>query len=172
MIKLVGAALILLASTIFGFVRARQFAERPKQIRQLVHALGRLSTEISYGSTPLPEALRKLAQICGRPLDSLFALAAERLTHDKSVTVREAWTEAIDHISGQTSMKAPELEVLRQLGTTLGISDREDQLKHLALASSQLMQEEVEAREEQSRYEKLSRSLGVLGGALIVVLIF
>ena len=57
-------------------------------------------------------------------------------------------------------------------GKTLGIFDREDQLAHLARTQTHLEVEEGRAREEQERYEKMCKSLGILGGALIVILIY
>lgn len=53
-----GAALVILAATLAGWVQARQFASRPNQIRRLILALKRLETEIMYG-------LRRFPTRCG-----------------------------------------------------------------------------------------------------------
>jgi len=172
MIKLIGALLIIGASTMYGFYRASSYAERPRQIRQLIHAVNRLATEISYGSTPLPDALDKLSHQLHRPLDRMFQEAAIRLRRERNATVRQVWQETVDRYWALTAMKSPEKEAFIELGSTLGVSDRENQLKFLELAKHQLQHEEAAAREEQMRFEKLSRTLGVLGGALIVILIY
>lgn len=172
MIKLIGAVLIIAATTGWGLYRASLFASRPRQIRQLIHALRRLATDITYGSTPLPEALGKIGSQSAKPLDRMFGAMAERLGTGKTEAVREVWQQTIRHYWGQTAMASAEQEALLELGNTLGVSDREDQLKHLELAITMLQQEETTAREEQQRYEKLCRSLGLLGGALIVILIY
>lgn len=70
------------------------------------------------------------------------------------------------------SLKEPEREILIDFGKTLGVSNREDQLTHLARVRTNLEVEENQARDEQLRYEKMCRSLGILGGALIVILIY
>ena len=59
-----------------------------------------------------------------------------------------------------------------ELSGVLGTSDRQDQIKHIALAVGQLKHEEAAARDDQVKYEKMSKSLGLLIGALIVILIF
>ena len=69
-------------------------------------------------------------------------------------------------------MRSAEREVLEQLSSVLGTSDRQDQIKHIALAALQLKHEEAAARDDQVKYEKMSKSLGLLIGALIVILIF
>ncbi len=172
MIKLLGAILIIGASTLYGFYRASLFAERPRQIRGLIHVLNRLSTEIGYGSTPLPDALAKLSSQTRKPLNQWLASIAEKLQPGMSLTVKEAWQASLEEIWSRTAMKRSEKEALLELGQSLGVSDREDQMKHLQLAVRQLQHEEAEARDEQLKYEKLCRSLGVLCGALIVILIY
>lgn len=172
MLKLIGAACILFAATMLGFYQAGLFARRPKQIRQLVQALKRLETEIGYGFTPLPDALGIIAKPVSPPLASMFTVAADRMRDADGRPAAESWKEAITEGWRHTAMKAGEQEVMQQLGSTLGVSDREDQIKHLRLAISHLQAEEETAREEQKRYETMWKSLGVLAGALLVILMY
>ncbi|RED61662.1 stage III sporulation protein SpoIIIAB [Cohnella lupini] len=173
MLKFAGILLILFAGTMIGFLQAARFAARPRQIREMLHALQRLETEISYGQTHLPEALSRISGMVTQPLSNLFASIASSLSRDSAgygETVRECWEAAvISHWPG-TAMKKPEREAVLRLGSTLGGSGREDQLKHIRLTSIQLQAEEASARDDQHRYEKLSRSLGMLGAALVVIL--
>jgi stage III sporulation protein AB len=170
MLKLIGAALVLFAGTMIGFVQAARFAERPRQIRHLLHALQRLETEIGYGQTPLPDALRRVALVLPPPLSGMFADIASELRSEHGGTVSESWERVLAGNWSSTSMRNAELEALLRLGASLGGSGREDQLKHVRLAVLQLQDEEANARDEQQRYEKLCRSLGVLGAALVVIL--
>ena len=173
MLKFIGMVLVLFAGTAIGFAQAARFAARPRQIRQLIHALQRLETEIGYGQTPLPLALDRIAgvvppQVSGMFKDIASALADEAIRTGE--TVREIWERAIKARWPETAMKAAEQEAMLRLGSTLGASGRDDQLKHIRLAMAQLQAEEANARDDQQRYEKLSRSLGALGAALIVIL--
>ncbi|MBZ5797830.1 hypothetical protein K8353_48265 [Burkholderia contaminans] len=45
-------------------------------------------------------------------------------------------------------------------------------MKHIALTIQQLSHEEAQAQADQVRYERMSRSLGLLIGALIGILIY
>ncbi|MNW14896.1 stage III sporulation protein SpoAB [compost metagenome] len=69
-------------------------------------------------------------------------------------------------------MKRTEREAFGQLGPILGISDRADQAKHLRLAVHVLQAEETAAAEEYRRYGAMWRSLGLLAGVLIVILMY
>lgn len=172
MVKLLGAVLVLLAATLAGFMKAGQYASRPHQIRRLILALKRLETEIAYGFTPLPEALQRIALQSSEPIKGLFEEAARGMIAPANWTAQQSLHHAVQAGWKQTAMKAAEKEVLLQLAFTLGTSDRTNQLGHIATAVRQLESEELAAREEQARYEKMSRSLGVLGGAFIVILLY
>jgi stage III sporulation protein AB len=67
-------------------------------------------------------------------------------------------------------MRENEKAVMLRLGSSLGISDKEDQIKNLQLAMLQLKAEEDAARDDQGRYEKMWKSLGVLIAVLVVIL--
>lgn len=168
--KLLGALLILIAGTLIGFQQAARYADRPRQIRQLTHALQRLETEIGYGHTPLPEALERTAEASNEPISSLFREAAEQLWQPEGHTFQQCWEQSIKLRWNETSMKAGEQAVLLRLGSTLGISDKEDQMKHLRMALLQLQAEEDAARDDQRRYEKMWKSLGALLAVLIIIL--
>ncbi|KIL34331.1 stage III sporulation protein AB [Cohnella kolymensis] len=174
MIKFAGILLILFAGTMIGFLQAAKFAARPRQIRQVLHALQRLETEISYGQTPLAEALSRISELVPVPMSRIFADISRSLRPEASgagETVSECWQRAVNAGWPSTAMKEAEREAFLRLGATLGGSGREEQLKHIRLAMLQLQAEETTAREDQQRYEKLSRSLGVLGAALVVILL-
>lgn len=169
--KLTGALLIMFASTMLGFLQAAQYAKRPRQIRVLIQALQSLETEISYGLTPLPNALEKIGRNLEAPLSELFTGAALQLCSRSGMSTREIWEGRIQALWPATSLGADERAAMLRLGEHLGLSDREDQIKHIRLAMEQLKAEETKARNDQLRYEKMWRSLGVLGGLLVVILL-
>jgi stage III sporulation protein AB len=61
---------------------------------------------------------------------------------------------------------------LRSLGSSLGISDRADQIKHLTLAMEQIKLENIKAEDEAARNVKLWNYLGFLGGLVIVMILY
>jgi stage III sporulation protein AB len=172
MLKLIGAILIMLSATLFGFYQAQQFSRRPKQIADLVRSLQRLETEMTYALTPLPQALLQVANACPVPVSFLFRYAADELKIAAGRTVQLIWQQAIAVHWKHTSLKTGEQEIVSQLGSTLGLSDSIDQVKHIRLAIHQLQGELETAVEERKRYEGMWRSLGMLMGALIVILMY
>ncbi|MBP1989051.1 stage III sporulation protein SpoIIIAB [Paenibacillus eucommiae] len=172
MLKFIGAICILGAAAMLGFVQALHYARRPKQIRQMIGALQRMETEIIYALTPLPEAFATLGRQTAEPLSTLFKATSEGLQSSAGHSTRDVWQLAVKETWQRSSMKQSEQEIVLQLGHVLGMSDRNDQVKHLRLAVSQLQAEEADSRDEQQRYEKMWKSLGLLIGALIVILMY
>ncbi|WP_445490508.1 stage III sporulation protein SpoIIIAB [Niallia sp. 03133] len=170
MFKIIGAIIIFASTSWAGMELSKGLSERPKQLRQLRSALQSLEAEIMYGHTPLHEASRRLAEQLSKPLASFFADFANKLTNEET-TVRNAWTTSLEEIWKKTAMKGPELEIMKQFGETLGRHDRISQQNQIRLTLSHLEREEEEARDIQTKYEKMVKSLGVLSGLLIIILL-
>lgn len=169
MIKLIGAIFIMAATTWIGFEVSKHLSERPKQLRLLKSALQSLEAEIMYGHTPLHEAARRLAAQLTKPLSSLFDNFAKKLTNSET-TVSEAWETSLIEAWKLTALRQGEFEIMRQFGETLGRHDRLSQQKHIMLTLSHLEREEADARDIQSKYEKMVKSLGFLTGLLLIIL--
>jgi stage III sporulation protein AB len=170
MMKLLGAVFIIVATSWAGFEAARHLTERPRQLRQLKVALQSLEAEIMYGHTPLADAAKNIAKQLDKPLTWFFEAFSYKL-EKASLTVKQAWHESLDEVWKTTAYKRAELEIMRQFGETLGQHDRYTQQKHIQLALTHLEREELDARDKQVRYERMVKSLGVLSGLLLVILL-
>lgn len=172
MMFLIGAIFILSSFTLMGWYQASQLSSRPTQIRFTIQALQRLETEIVYGLTPLPNALHSISRQIKEPIGALFARIASELEESVGSTAAEVWRSVTQQHWAHTSMRTAEKEIFLHLGTTMGISDRDDQIKHLRLAMKQLQAEEEAARDEARRLGQMWKSIGLLAGALIVILMY
>ncbi|MFT8364209.1 MAG: stage III sporulation protein SpoIIIAB [Sporolactobacillus sp.] len=168
MIRVIGAILVLAASTSIGFVLAARYRERPRAIRQWRLALQSMETEILYGLVPVESLAAHLSQRLPQPIAHFFSYLKKGL--EDGQPLQTAWRTATLDYWPETAMKASEREIILQFGTTLGTEDAVNQKKHIQLAISHLDAEETEARQEQATYEKMWRSLGFLAGLLIVLI--
>ncbi|MCG9968512.1 stage III sporulation protein AB [Pelotomaculum terephthalicicum JT] len=172
MLKLIGAVMVIAASGLSGLAMAGNYARRPKELRSLRSALQILETEIAYSATCLPDAFMQVSGRCDKTSATLFSGAAAELSNMSGVTASEAWDKALEKYYPGTALKSGDLSILRNLGGSLGISDREDQIKHLRLAMEQISAETLAAEEEAARNVKLWSYLGFLGGLLVVLLLY
>ncbi|OZM57635.1 stage III sporulation protein SpoAB [Lottiidibacillus patelloidae] len=168
--KILGALIILIATTLIGFSFANRLSNRPKQLRHLKYALQTLEAEIMFGHVPLKEASNRLAAQVPKPIATIFLLFSSSL-EEESTNVKIAWEKTLIKAWPETALGKPEFEILMQFGATLGQHDRVQQQKQIRLTLSHLEREEADARDAQARHEKMLKSLGVLSGLLIIVLL-
>ena len=162
--KMIGILCILVSGIMWGFIRASKYRNRTKQIRALKFAIKRLETEIYYSLTPLGKGLNKIAAATDYPISSSYM---ENLHLD----VNQAWSKAIAHVWSKLDLKQQEKDLLVQFGTTLGISNRDDQVKHTQLFLQHLTLLEENAAADQIKHEQSSKSIGIMSAILIVLLL-
>ena len=105
MLKMMGAVLIILATTLIGFYCAQRLKERTEQIRALQMVLQMLETEIMYGSSPLAHAFLQISQKNEGLISLLFARASQYLEEWDGVSTFECWQAALDEIQPKLSEK-------------------------------------------------------------------
>lgn len=171
MIKLLGALVVVFSCTLIGLTVASAYSRRPGEIRALQNALQLLETEIAYGATPLPDALSSVAERCDSRVALLFSLSARELMTMRGITAREAWEYALAEFYPKSALNRVDRSILLELGNSLGVSDREDQIKHLMLAKEQLKLEQAKAEDASIKNTKVYNYLGFLGGLTIVLIL-
>lgn len=170
-IRTVAIVAVLYSATMLGATIARNYRERPRHLRLMQFALQMMETEINYGATPLPDIWRNLAHRIGEPINGIFAQAHTHLNQGTS-TISESFDWALQEGLRTTALLSTDMEILRTLSSTLGRSNREEQMKSIRLAQTELAIEETKAEQERQNNEKMWRYLGFLiGMALVVILV-
>lgn len=171
MLKLIGATLILISTTLVGIYFAKKLSDRTEQLRALQMSLQLLETEICYGATPLELAFQKMGVKDTGVISQLFTRCSYYFQSLDGASTYECWEKALTEITPKLALNKSEREWLGHFGQIVGNSDREDQQKHIQLMMTHLKNREVEAREEQLKYEKMYKTLGFLAGVLLVILL-
>lgn len=167
--KWVGAILLICATTLIGFELAKRLSNRPKEIRQLKSALHILEAEIVYSQAPLALAFDKIANQLAEPVSELFYSVAIELQTASDLT--QTWNNQVDQFLKRSSLGPDEEEVLKQFGKTLGQHDITQQKKYIKLALTHLDRVLTEAQENNLRYGKMFKNLGILAGLFLVLLL-
>ncbi|HZK18836.1 MAG TPA: stage III sporulation protein SpoIIIAB [Clostridia bacterium] len=171
MLKIIGSVVVILAGGLIGATVARSYESRPRELRELRSGLQLLETEIIYGATPLPDALERVAQSCRGSIGGLFGYASGKLYSREGYTAAEAWESALDRLSQITSLNSDDVAVLRKLGSFLGVSDQDDQEKHMRLLAEQ-MTHQIEKAENDARVNvRLWRYLGISSAVVVVMIL-
>ncbi|OEH85650.1 stage III sporulation protein AB [Desulfuribacillus stibiiarsenatis] len=169
MVKTAAIILVIVSSTMIGFLFANRFGQRVKELRIIYSALKYLETEIIYGLTPIPIAFETIGSRIEKPIGEIFIQMSQAL-RPSDVTTAQVWLAAWRKSHGILSLRARDYDILYQLGHTLGQTDKENQMKHINMALTYLQSEEADARNDQQKHEKMYKYLGFLTGMMIVIL--
>ncbi|OZU89997.1 stage III sporulation protein SpoAB [Virgibacillus indicus] len=168
--KWIGALLFIATSTWAGFEWSRRLNKRPKHIRQLKNSLQILEAEILYSQLPLQDAFTTISRQIPQPMKTFFESLGLGMK-EKNFDFHELWEKNVSDLEVGTCLGSNEIEILFQFGRTLGQHDFFQQQKQIQLTISHLNRELEEARDNQHRYSKMAKSLGVLCGLFIVLLL-
>ncbi|TRM12679.1 stage III sporulation protein SpoAB [Lentibacillus cibarius] len=168
--KWIGALLFIGTTTLIGFEVSRKLNERPKHIREMKNALQILEAEILYSQLPLPEAFEIIARQIPEPLSTFFHELHVSM-HNAGTDLYSVWDRCVNELLETSSLSDIEGEIVKQFGRTLGQHDFAQQQKHIHLTINHLDRQLEEARENQFKYGKMAKSLGVLCGLFVVLLL-
>lgn len=170
-LKIIGSAILIGATSFIGFSLASECSKRPRALRELQSMLQMLENEISYLSNLLSEAFERIYKGTNFETAILFKESAKYLCIN-GCTADAAWERAVEENYGKLSLNAEDKTILLTFGKMLGNSDLEGQLNNIRLVSSQLKLQEIKAEEMKKKNEKMFRSLGVLSGLAIAIILF
>lgn len=152
-----------------GILKANQIRKRPQEIRGMINALALLDTEIYWGVTPLPEAFRIIQDRTDSPWREFFSKVEEKLR--KGDNALRAWEISYQEQRKKTCLTDEDWKVIKEIGKSLGRSDRNEQHKQLELVQKHLASIDENVRQQADKKAKMWSYLGFLGGMTVVIII-
>lgn len=168
MYRLLGAVLVLGAMGWLGWSEGAALRKRTALLRELVGALERMERELTFRLTPLPDLLSNLARETAKPLSDFFAACA-RHARSPECLFGAAWEREAAGLYPWLDERT--MEVLRRLGRGLGRCDAEGEGRLLKAAATDLRDRLAVLEGESRRLERLYRTLGLTGGAFLILVL-
>ena len=168
----VALCIVLFAcSSALGYVAADGLRQRCKAIETLQGILDTLGVRLRYYQEPLSQAVRSTAQsIEGAPHDFLSMLAQQLgAGYSAAEALERTMTDRTQTVGFRESLGKEEKLILEEMFERIG-SHREDQEAAFALCEQRLTQQLANARQEWQQTGRLYRMMGVLGGAIWLIL--
>lgn len=164
-------AIIFTICTSIGFLYSKLFCNRLGNLIYLEQCVKMLETEIVYGATVLPEALENI-YVKGNPkVGFIFKEIKEDLIENKREDVYLSFLSVKELLYDKLHLKKTDVETFMSLGRVVGTSSRKDQEKNFILILNQISGLILDAREERDKNEKLYRTLGVVTGIGIIIIL-
>lgn len=170
--KLLGSLLIIVATTFVGIEYSRKYIERLKNLIYIQNCIQMLETEIVYASNQLPDAFENIYIKGNKKVSFLFKDTIEYLSANNDKSLFESFKHSIEKSKFKLFLQDDDIEVLLSLGRVLGTSDIFDQEKHFKTTIMNLEINQKDAKENRDRNAKMYRSLGVLFGTALVLILY
>ena len=159
MLKVSGALLVFFAGWGMGNWRSRQYQQRIKDLQILQLIISCLIGEISYARNTLPEAFSRISEKVASPFREYLQSVAKRLKEQEQ-TVRE-----------KTSLREEDWDLFLQTLGHLGYLDAKMQIQLLESGRTELAMREEKLQHQLPEQKRVWQSLGILGGAFLVVIL-
>lgn len=171
LIKLLFYITIVSFSSLIGFLYGESFNKRAKTLHDLGYCIRILENQVLIGNIPLPDALNN-TYIKGRgQVANVFSLIQRDLIEEEREDVYLSFIQLTGLLKENYSLKDKDIETVLFLGKVLGKSNKMDQEKNFKFIINEIENNFFEANSERGLYGKLYRSLGILFGIGIIILI-
>lgn len=167
MIKYFILFLILIASSMIGKFLSKKYVYRLEELEEMQNALNILKTKIKFTYEPIPEIFEEISKQINSNTGKIFKLASSNM---EVLAAGDAWNMAVD--TNILSINEEDRSILKNLSKLLGQTDIDGQINQIELTSKFLDEQIVKAEKEKSKSEKMYRTLGmVIGLAIVIILI-
>lgn len=171
MLQGLSCLIMVVGGTGLGFYYSAQWRKRLELLKWLHQTMNLLKGEISLGNLPLPDAFIRISRRVPSPMADFLRSLGKKMKSQPGEPFSEIFTAEVRHILGKTCLANEDLQQLEDLGAHLGYLDRQTQLRTLDLYTHNLEDTIQELKEELPKRRKMYRSLGILGGLFLAVLL-
>jgi len=170
-LQLVGAVLVIAASSALGMYYSGLDSFRMQDLLSFKQALIIFASEIEFAVSPLPEAMTHVAKRVPQPVSQLFFDFASRLTKANGETAYRLWMESIKAHMPRSYLAPEDWDTLESFGKTLGYLDKPMQINTIRHTEAYIDGKVEALRASGDKNRRMYRSLGFVGGVLLVVIL-
>lgn len=170
MFKLIGATLFITASSLVGFDISRNFTLRTKQLRILIYTLQMMEAEMTFSFHSLQQIFFNIHKKTVGPIAGFYGALAEQLTYPVD-NFYNVWSDELNKLKATSTLKNEDLEVMYEFGKNIGNHTIEQQQKQITLTIYYLQKQLDLALERKQRYEQMVKTVSVLLGIFIVLIL-
>lgn len=159
--------LIFIITSYIGFVISRKYTNRVKQLKELKLKLLELKNKMKFTYEPLGSIFFELSKSGEEKISYAFKEVYENM---KKKPLKQSWNDAFS--SEFLSLTKEDREIIKELGNLLGKTDLDGQVSKLEVTDLFIDMQIEKGEKERLKNEKMYKSLGVIFGiALVIILI-
>lgn len=157
---------IIIASTLIGILFSKKYSKREKELKDMKSALNMFATKIKFTYEPIPNLFLEISNKIGGNVGKIFERASNRM---KEESAGAAWNNSF--LDVPNNLLEEDVVILKNLGRLLGQTDLEGQISEIEVVSQFLNTQLENAKQEKLKNEKMYRTLGIISGLAIAIIL-
>ena len=150
---------------------SNKYRNRVNELKEFKNALNIFKTKIRYTYEPIPEIFEQISKNTNSNISNVFGVASEKI---KVLAAGEAWNLALkkeELVYIIKNINDEDRLALSNLSKLLGKTDVTGQLNQIELTTDFLEDQIKKAEQQRDKSEKMYRTLGMLIGMAIVIIL-
>lgn len=168
--RIIGCAVIIGICMAIGRTLAGGYIARASNLQTFITSLTLLRAKIGFGQEILEMAFYEIGLTTGSTIGKLFSEISEEISKNEQV-VSDIWSEKFEEYFKYFDFTFEDERILLDFGNTLGKGDVDEEIRNINLTIERLKTMLVTANEEKTKYAKLYRTLGGIGGTALAIIL-
>ena len=165
-LKYIIMCLVFCICFLIGNIISKRYILRVKELKDFENALNIIESKIKFTYEPLPEIFKQTSRLLSENISKIFINAS---IYMKDLNCEEAWTKSVKETN--TYLNKEDIENIKGFGKMLGKTDKEGQISHLELTKTFVEMQIKKAKDEEEKNAKMYKTLGVIFGLAIVIIL-
>lgn len=157
--------MIISACSGIGFAKSNDLQSHLNELEEIKKLFYLLRSELQYTRAPFAEVFEKIAAKVEEPYRAWLINLSQRLSEKAQGSFWEIWCLSITENLQKANIKVDELEELKSVGKNLEYKESLD------LFIEQMEYRIKNTRESYRSKRKLCKSMGIMGGIFLVILL-
>lgn len=165
-VKIIIYTFIFLSCSLIGILISKKYINRVNELKEFKNALNIFKTKIRYTYEPIPEIFAEISENVNSNISNIFKQAAAKMD---VLAAGDAWNLALK--LDDLNINEEDRSALNNLSKLLGKTDLQGQLNQIEMTSDFLDKQIQKAEREKDKNEKMYRTLGMILGLTIVIIL-
>ena len=149
-----------------GNSKASQYINRLKELMSIKSALNIFENKIKFTQSPLKEIFAQIAENCSEQnIKNIFRI----LTTKQNGNIHKNWEDTINKT--ESNLNDEDKKILIDMGKILGSTDIEGQISNIKITTSFIDRQIEKAEQEKEKNVKMFRTLGIVSGLTIIIIL-
>ena len=145
---------------------SKRYSNRLKDLKEMRKALNFFEEKIKFTYEPIPDVFEEISGKVKENIAEIFHKSSSLMVN---VSAGEAWEKAVD--TSNNNFTKEDIDIIKGLAKMLGKTDISGQINQIELVKTFLDNQIQEADTEKRKNDKMYRSLGIVAGLSLVVLL-